>query len=153
MVAKKTISREVPLSEITLRRYEKPSENLSGRELMRKVCLALGLLQPGDSRDVVVDVLHVIVDYSKRRKFVTMTELVEYVSVYRTNAKVGVLGSTLSNITRQVRRLKELGIVEKQLRGYRVREFSSLSDVFDEHVKDVYLTSITKRVEAYLKLV
>ena len=55
----KTISKEMPLAEITLRRYEKPSK-LSERELVRKICLSIGLLQPGDSRDVVVDVLHVL---------------------------------------------------------------------------------------------
>lgn len=46
---KKTISIDTSLAEITLRKYEKPkSENK--RELVRKVCLSLGLLQPGDSR-------------------------------------------------------------------------------------------------------
>ena len=48
----KTISKEIPLAEITLRRYEKPS-NLSERELVRKLCLSVGLLQPGDSRDII----------------------------------------------------------------------------------------------------
>ncbi len=47
------ISKDIPLSEITLRRYEKPSK-LSERELVRKICLSVGLLQPGDSRDVIV---------------------------------------------------------------------------------------------------
>ncbi len=56
---KKTISRDVPLADITLRRYEKP-ENFNGRDLIRKLCLSLGLLQPGDSRDVIVDVLSVL---------------------------------------------------------------------------------------------
>ena len=55
---KKTISRDVPLNEITLRRYEKP-DNLKGRDLVRKLCLSLGLLQPGDSRDVIVDIFYV----------------------------------------------------------------------------------------------
>ena len=50
------VSRDIPLAEITLRRYEKPYD-LKDRELVKKVCLSLGLLQPGDSRDVIVDVL------------------------------------------------------------------------------------------------
>ena len=49
-----TISRDTPLAEITLRRYEKPTTE--GRDLVRKLCLSVGLLQPGDSRDVIVDV-------------------------------------------------------------------------------------------------
>ena len=58
------ISRDTPLPELTLRKYEKP-QNMSRRELVRKFCLSLGLLQPGDSRDVVVDVLHVLLENTK----------------------------------------------------------------------------------------
>ena len=61
----KTISKEIPLSEITLRKYEKPSK-LSDRELVRKLCLSIGLLQPGDSRDVIVDILHVLLKSKKQ---------------------------------------------------------------------------------------
>ena len=51
--------KDIPLSEITLRKYEKPA-NLEKRELIRKICLSLGLLQLGDSRDVIVDILMVL---------------------------------------------------------------------------------------------
>ena len=61
-----TISKEIPLAEITLRRYEKPS-NLTERELVRKICLSLGLLQPGDSRDVVVDIFNVLIIAKKEK--------------------------------------------------------------------------------------
>jgi len=61
----KTISRDTPLSEITLRKYEKPV-NLDQRELTRKLCLSVGLLQPGDSRDVVVDILHVLLQNKEK---------------------------------------------------------------------------------------
>jgi hypothetical protein len=43
--------KERPLAELTLRKYEKPYR-LSGRELVRKLCLSLGLLQPADGREV-----------------------------------------------------------------------------------------------------
>jgi hypothetical protein len=58
------VSKDIPLSEITLRRYEKPTHK--GRDLVKRLCLSSGLLQPGDSRDVVVDVLHVLL--KERRK-------------------------------------------------------------------------------------
>jgi len=64
---KQTISKDTPLSEITLRRYEKPYD-LSGRDLVKKLCLSLGLLQPGDSRDVIVDVLHVLLEKKNEKK-------------------------------------------------------------------------------------
>jgi len=47
------IAKDTPLSEVTLRKYEKPVD-ISERDLVRKLCLSLGLLQPGDSRDVIV---------------------------------------------------------------------------------------------------
>ena len=56
-----TISKDTPLIEITLRKYEKPYFE-DKRDLVRKYCLSLGLLQPGDSRDIIVDILHVIID-------------------------------------------------------------------------------------------
>ena len=56
---KQTVSKEVPLAEITLRKYEKPY-NLKDRDLVKKLCLSIGLLQPGDSRDVIVDVNYLV---------------------------------------------------------------------------------------------
>ena len=53
------ISVDAPISEVVLRRYEKPI-NLKERMLVRKLCLSLGLLQPGESRDVIVDVFYVL---------------------------------------------------------------------------------------------
>ena len=61
------IAKDIPLKEITLRRYEKPYD-LEGRELIKKFCLSIGLLQPGDSRDVVVDVLRVLLEAKKTKK-------------------------------------------------------------------------------------
>ena len=60
------ISRDTPLAEITLRRYEKPSQ-LEERDLVRKLCLSVGLLQPGDSRNVVVDVLYVLLQHRNKK--------------------------------------------------------------------------------------
>ena len=56
--------RETPISEITLRRYEKPYAS-NKRELLKKACLSLGLLNPGDSRDVIVDILYIFLEAKK----------------------------------------------------------------------------------------
>jgi len=53
------MAQDIPLAEITLRRYEKPYL-MEKRELVKKICLSLGFLQPGDGRDVIVDVLMVL---------------------------------------------------------------------------------------------
>ena len=64
----KKVIRDTPLAELTLRRYERPSK-LTDRELVKKFCLSVGLLQPGDSRDVVVDVFHVLLNSKPSKNF------------------------------------------------------------------------------------
>ena len=77
MSKQKTIAKDIPLAEITLRRYEKPA-NLNERELVRKLCLSIGLLQPGDSRDVVVDVLNVLIKAIENASPKDETTTIEY---------------------------------------------------------------------------
>jgi|TARA_Y100000310_G_scaffold345268_1_gene463251 hypothetical protein len=149
MAKAKTISRDVPLAEITLRRYEKPT-NLNKRDLIRKLCLSIGLLQPGDSRDVVVDVLHVVLSASKQRKHLSMKDIEEEVIKVRKNFSLPLVGVTSPNLTRQVRRLKELSIVEKAPRGYRVVEFSKIRELFSEKVENLLLPSISSRIGEYM---
>ncbi len=148
----KKISRDIPLSEITLRRYEKPYK-MPKREATRKLCLSLGLLQPGDSRDVVVDVLQTIVDTSKRKKMITSEEVQKKVIAYRKKNRLGVNGVAASNIRRQMKRLKDLQIIEKIKNEYRVVEYENLDTVFEERIKKYYLPQILSRVKDYCKSV
>ncbi|MBW2999865.1 hypothetical protein KY339_04280, partial [Candidatus Woesearchaeota archaeon] len=75
-MAAQTISKDTPLNEITLRKYEKPF-NLEERELVRKLCLSTGLLQPGDSRDIVVDIFHVLLTAKREKKELTSEDIRE----------------------------------------------------------------------------
>ena len=106
---KKTISIDTPLAEVTLRKYEKP-KNLSKRDLVRKICLSLGLLQPGDSRDVIVDVLQVMLESDKE---LSSTEVERSTITNRKKNRLKMLGIAPSNIRRQLLRLRDLFIVEK----------------------------------------
>ena len=103
---------DTPLAEITLRRYEKPY-NLNSRELVRKLCLSLGLLNPGDSRDIVVDVLYVLLEARKENKLLSSDGIRDEVLAFRKEYKLGDAGAAASNIRRQVRRLRKVLIVEK----------------------------------------
>ena len=150
MPKQKTISKEVPLAEITLRRYEKPA-NLNNRELVRKLCLSIGLLQPGDSRDIIVDVLHVLIRAKKEQKQLTSDEICHLVIEERKNLKLSMLGIASSNIRRQLRRLKDLLIVEKRLNAYRIIEHSHLVEIFEEKIEKFLLPAITSRVKEYLE--
>lgn len=144
---KKTISIDTPLAEVTLRKYERP-KNLSRRDLIRKVCLSLGLLQPGDSRDVVVDVLQVMLEADKE---LSSTEVERKTIDNRKKNKLKMLGIAPSNIRRQLLRLRDLFIVEKIKNNYRIKEKSKLLALFEENIEKYYLASIINRVKEYLK--
>jgi hypothetical protein len=99
----KTISKDTPLSEITLRRYEKPSA-CSKRDLTRKVCLSIGLLQPGDSRDIIVDILQVLMENKEGQVFMNSEEIRSKVISHRKKQKLPIKGVAPSNVRRQLKR-------------------------------------------------
>ena len=150
MAKQKTISKDVPLAEITLRRYEKPL-NLGDRELVRKLCLSIGLLQPGDSRDVIVDILAVMVKAKKQQKNLTSDEICHLVIEERKNLKLPMLGIAASNIRRQLKRLKDILLIEKRLNAYRIAEHSHLVEIFEERIEKILLQSISSRIKEYMK--
>ncbi len=150
MPKQKTIAKDIPLMEITLRRYEKPA-SLSERELVRKLCLSVGLLQPGDSRDVIVDILNVLIKARKKNLNVTSDEICSLVIEERKRLKLAMLGIASSNIRRQVKRLKDLLLIEKRLNAYRIVEHNSLAEVFEDNIEKFLLPSIISRIKEYLK--
>lgn len=145
------ISRDTPLLEITLRRYEKPT--MGGRELVRKLCLTLGLLQPGDSRDVVVDVLLVLLQARQNKEQLHSEEIKNKVMDYRKANGLAMLGIASSNIRRQLKRLKDLYLIETNANLYRITEFSNLSELFNEKVESFVLSSVISRAKEYLQKV
>ncbi|MDP3765118.1 MAG: hypothetical protein Q8R04_01265 [Nanoarchaeota archaeon] len=147
---RKTIAKDTPLAEITLRRYEKPT-NLNERELVRKLCLSIGLLQPGDSRDVIVDILNILIKAKKEKKDLTSDEVCARVIDERKKLKLAMLGIASSNIRRHLKRLKDLLLIEKRLNAYRISEYSSLNEIFEEKIEKFLLPSINSRIKEYLK--
>ena len=147
-MANPTIARDTPLAELTLRKYEKPS-SFSGRDLVRRLCLTLGLLQPGDSRDVVVDVLFVMLQHKETA--LTSKEVEEKVIQSRKDHGVPLLGIAPSNIRRQLLRCRELFLIEKVKSTYRITENSNFSDLFEEKIQEYYLHSILQRTKEYMK--
>ncbi len=145
----KKISVDTPLAEVTLRKYERPSEGMAKRDLVRKLCLSLGLLQPGDSRDVIVDVLQVMLEAEEE---LSSTEVERRVVEKRKAEKLELLGIAPSNIRRQLLRLRDLFLVEKVKNTYRIREHNTLTTIFEENIEKYYLDSIITRVKEYLAL-
>ncbi|MEK6940564.1 MAG: hypothetical protein AABW49_01540 [Nanoarchaeota archaeon] len=142
------VARDTPLTEITLRRYEKPFE-VSGRELYKKLCLSIGLLQPGDSRDVIVDVLQVLHHASSKKQLLACDEVQQLVIKNRDSLGLPQLGIAPSNIRRQIRRLKDLFIVESVINKYRITEFEQLSVLYHERIEQFLIANILERVREY----
>jgi len=147
---KKTRSTDTPLAEITLRKYESPN-SLDKREAVRKLCLSVGLLQPGDSRDIVVDIFQVLLE--NHGNLLDSDRIQDLVIGNRKNNSLPLSGIAQSNIRRQVRRLRELFFVEKVKNSYRITENEKLLNLFEERIEKFYLKSITNRVKDYIKLV
>ena len=141
--------KDIPLSEITLRKYEKPS-GLEKRELVRKICLSLGLLQLGDSRDVIVDILMVLIDANKGREKLTSNEIGKRVEIIRKKYSLETKGLAESNIRRQLKRLRDGMLVDKQGNDYYLHENESLRDIFENNIEKFIVPQIMERVKEYL---
>ena len=144
----KTIATDTPLSELTLRRYEKP--NLKGRDLVRKLCLSIGLLQPGDSRDVVVDILYIML---KEKKELNSEEIRQKVIDFRKQKNLAVLGVASSNVRRQLKRLRDVFLVEKTVNNYRITENLSLTEIMNEKLEKFLIPAILERTKSYFEAV
>lgn len=143
---KQSKSRDSPLSEITLRRYEKPYTT-NKRDLVRKLCLSIGLLQPGDSRDIIVDILSVMLQ--NKKKAMSSVEIRDLAMVIRKKNKLPLVGVAESNVRRQLKRLRGLFLIEKVKNNYRITEFDELHNIFEEKIEKYYLKSIVDRVKEY----
>ncbi len=143
------MARDLPLGEITLRRYEKPYES-SKRETVRKVCLSLGLLQPGDSRDIVVDVLMALDSARNEKKELTSFEIIDRVREIRKTHSLEDRGLAESNVRRQLKRLRDLMLVDKNNNLYRLSEFEPLSVLFEKKVEAFLIPQMVERVKEYL---
>lgn len=148
----KKISKDTPLLELTLRKYEKPYST-SKRESTRKLCLSIGLLQPGDSRDIIVDILSVLLNNKKRKILMNSEEIRNSVIKSRKKSKLSINGAAASNIRRQLKRLKDLYLIENIKNQYRITEFEDPITIFNKHIKDFYLKNILERVEDHFRAV
>ena len=143
------MARDISLSEITLRKYEKPY-NLEKRELVKKICLSLGLLQPGDSRDIIVDILLVLLDACKEKKELSSEEVKAKVEEIRKKHSLDMKGLADSNIRRQLKRLRDLMLIDKQQNLYKMSEFETLDRIFEQKIENFIVPQIIERIKEYL---
>ncbi len=143
------MARDIPLGEITLRRYEKPYES-SKRELVKKVCLSLGLLQPGDSRDVMVDILLILEESRQTKGWLSSFEVRDKVEKVRAENSLEGRGLAESNIRRQLKRLRDIMLVDKQENKYRMSEFAPLYELFEAKIEKFLIPQTIERIKEYL---
>jgi predicted transcriptional regulator len=60
-------------------------------------------------------------------------------------------GIASSNIRRQLKRLRDIYLVEKVRNTYRINENEDISVIFTEKIEKFYLPSILERIKEYLK--
>jgi hypothetical protein len=142
--------RDTPLSEIILRKYEKPY-NIDKRQLVKKICLSLGLLQPGDSRDVIVDILLVMLNERAGKVKLNSDEIKARVEEVRKQHNLELKGIAESNIRRQLKRLRDLMIVDKQQNLYFISEFEPLHEIFEQKIQKLLVDPSIERLKEYMK--
>ena len=136
-VMQRKVSRDIPLSEITLRKFEKPYGD--EEEIIRKFCISIGLLQPADSRDLIVTILSELLNARKRRIYLSTEEIQERAD------------GSKPNIRRHLRKMVTIGLVEKIENRYRIREFMSLSEILTEYIKPFVIEPAFSRILEYSK--
>jgi len=142
--------KDIPLSEITLRKYEKPI-NLEKRELIRKICLSLGLLQLGDSRDIIIDIIMVLIESRYENKRLSSEEIILRTNKIRKKYNLDAKGLTESNVRRQLKRLRDAMLVDKQNNFYSLHENESLRNIFEKNIEKFLVPQIVNRVKEYLE--
>jgi len=141
--------RDIPINEITLRKYEKPYET-GRRELVRKVCLSLGLLQAGDSRDVIVDILLILENSRKKKEWITSFQIRDSVQELRKSNSLDEKGMAESNIRRQLKRLRDAMLIDKQGNTYRLSEFAPMKEIFESKIERFLIPQTIERIKEYL---
>ena len=132
--------KDIPLQEITLRKYEIPTA-LDDRELARKFLLSIGMLQPGDSRDIIVDVFHTLLKSGgSGAVFEQISERLQ-----------GKAGASAPNIRRQLRRLVEVKVAEKRGEAYRIVEGGNLSEMIENYLEKFVVLPSLERIKQYAR--
>lgn len=132
--------KDIPLDNITIRRFES-SYNDNLKELCRKFLISIGLLQIGESRDIINELFYQFILAAKDKVYLPIDKII---IVFEKKE-----GGTGSNIRRHLRRLKDLNIIEKTPNGYRIVEFKPLNIIFKENIVEQLITPTIKRINEY----
>jgi len=87
----------------------------------------------------------------KEKKEMTSEEIKEKVEKLRQERNLELKGIAESNIRRQLKRLRDLMLADKNNNNYRIAEFSSLSEIFETRIEKFIIPQTIDRIKEYLK--
>ncbi len=138
---KERLFKDKPLSEISLKEFERPTNDYMTN--LRRFCISLGVISPGESRVAIVHILDVLIKArSKKQKSLDSYEIVK--ELYRRNIKI-----VYANVLRDVRKLISIGLVEKRENRYRIRENLPLHEILKTYIKPYIVDKIFNRITEY----
>ncbi|PIN88423.1 hypothetical protein COU61_04965 [Candidatus Pacearchaeota archaeon CG10_big_fil_rev_8_21_14_0_10_35_13] len=143
-------NKDLPLGEIVLRKYEKPYDG-NEREIIKKISLSLGLLQPGDSRDIIIELLRVLITNQRTKKVMSSEELCKEVIKLRETEGLMMRGIAESNIRRQLKRLQDMMIIDKKDNTYHLSEHETLKEIFANKYERFLIPQTIERIKEYLE--
>ena len=76
----------------------------------------------------------------------------EQAIMLRKKSQLPLKGIASSNIRRQLKRLRDIHLVEKIKNEYRITEFENISVIFEEKIEKFYLQNIVSRVKEYCQV-
>ena len=70
---------------------------------------------------------------------------------HRKQKQLPMLGVASSNIRRQLKRLKDLHLIETNANLYRISEWNNMTEIFEEKIHNFLLQSVISRVKDYVE--
>jgi hypothetical protein len=142
----KRISKDAPLFEIILRKYDLPFSD-NKRDLIKRFCLSLGLLNPGDFRDIIVDILYSFI--INHPEGISLKQVEHNITEIRKQNDLELFGVSSSNIQRQIRRLKEIGIITKKDDSLYYLSEISFEVILKERIYPYLIRPSLRRIKEY----
>ncbi len=99
---------------------------------------------------MIVDVLLALDDARKERQELTSFEIIDKITALRKEHSLEAKGVAESNIRRQLKRLRDLMLVDKRSNVYRLAEFEPLSTLFAQKIENFLIPQTVERVKEYL---
>lgn len=138
---RKRLYKDTPLAGISLSEFERPGSDYFTN--LRRFCISIGVISPGESRIGIVHILDVLLKEKERHpEGIDSYALVK--ELYKTEVKI-----VYANILRDIRKLIAVGLVEKRDGKYRIKENMHLSEILDSFIKPYIIDRILKRVSEY----